>query len=387
MAKKKTIPSAFDDVLSSIGYDNTLSTNEVTNMDTEDSFVDVEPNIDIKEPDVNPSEVKENEVVVENNDTIATTEQVLNKTNDTSSTENTKDTVDNIETDVNPSEDDIAEAQQVGALFDAVAESFGWNINDIDEEHRPVTVDELTTYLREVVEQNSTPDYANDQIAQLDAYVKNGGKFEDFYQIQQKQMDYANLDIHDETNQKAVIKELLRTSGYSEEQINNKIYRYENADLLEEEAEEALSRLQVIKQREAEELQKRQETLRIQQEQQAKTFFTSVTNDINNLTEIRGITIPKEDRRALYDYIFKVDANGLSQYQKDFNKNLSKNLIESAYFTMKADSFISSAKKTGETTAAQKLKQMLRHTSKNHSSFNADEEKQRPAWEIASKFL
>ena len=38
-------------------------------------------------------------------------------------------------------------------------------------------------------------------------------------------------------------------------------------------------------------------------------------------------------------------------------------------------------------SAAQKLRQMLRHSSKNHTTFNADEEKQRPAWEIASKFL
>jgi hypothetical protein len=54
---------------------------------------------------------------------------------------------------------------------------------------------------------------------------------------------------------------------------------------------------------------------------------------------------------------------------------------------MRADSFVTEAKKTGQTTAAQKLRQMLRHSSKNHTTFNADEDKQRPAWEIASKFL
>lgn len=53
---------------------------------------------------------------------------------------------------------------------------------------------------------------------------------------------------------------------------------------------------------------------------------------------------------------------------------------------MKADSFITEAKKTGETTAAQKLRQMLRHKSKNHSTFNADEDKQRSVLEIASMF-
>lgn len=124
-----------------------------------------------------------------------------------------------------------------------------------------------------------------------------------------------------------------------------------------------------------------------QQEEQNKAFFDDVNAQIGSLTNIRGIAIPKEDRKALFDYIFKTDNTGMSQYQKDFNKNLSKNLIESAYFTMKADAFVTEAKKTGETTAAQKLRQMLRHTSKNHSTYNADEDKQRHAWEIASKYL
>lgn len=83
------------------------------------------------------------------------------------------------------------------------------------------------------------------------------------------------------------------------------------------------------------------------------------------------------------DYIFKVDASGLSQYQKDFNANLEKNLIESAYFTMKADALISSAKKDGETSAAEKLRKMLRHSAKNHSTYNV-EEKTKSIFDIAS---
>ena len=157
--------------------------------------------------------------------------------------------------------------------------------------------------------------------------------------------------------------------------------------MLQEEAEDALDRLKIIKQHETEQLQREQEQYLAEQEAKNKAFFDDVNSQITNLTNIRGIAIPKEDRKALLDYIFKIDANGQTQYQKDFNKNLSKNLIESAYFIMKADKFITEAKKTGETTAAQKLRQMLRHTSKNHSSYNADEDKQRSAWEIASKFL
>jgi negative regulator of replication initiation len=62
---------------------------------------------------------------------------------------------------------------------------------------------------------------------------------------------------------------------------------------------------------------------------------------------------------------------------------MTKNLIESAYFTMKADALISSAEKKGESSAADKLRKMLRHSTKNHSTYNADE-KQKSVLDLAS---
>ena len=86
------------------------------------------------------------------------------------------------------------------------------------------------------------------------------------------------------------------------------------------------------------------------------------------------------------DYITRVDENGLTQYQKDFNSNMVNNLIESAYFTMKGDALISGAEKKGNTDAVTKLRKMLRHSSKNRSSQNVGETK-RSALDIASKLF
>lgn len=280
---------------------------------------------------------------------------------------------DNKEDNTEPSNADVIEAQQVGLLFDAIGQSLGWNMDDIDEKDRPLTVDALTEYFAETVKQNSVPEYADERIQRLDEYVRNGGKFEDFYSKQSESLSLDNIDMEDEVNQKAVIRELLKHSNYTDEQINKKISRYEDADMLFEESEDALDRLKQIRAHEIEEEAKQQEAYAKQQEEQSRAFFTAVTNDINSLTNIRGIAIPKEDRKALFDYIFKVDQNGLSQYQKDFNENLSKNLIESAYFTMKADALISNAEKKGESSAADKLRKILRHTQKNHSAYNADD--------------
>ena len=380
MAKKKnTIPSEFDDILGNI-YGNGEVGGSVTNIDTLDTQIPlVEDDDIINEPPVNKTEdgkdTKDDTSV--NDDTSDIPQDVIDKMNGNNKTDDHHDTVvDDTTTDDNQDDDvtdaDVVEAQQVGLLFDAIGQSLGWNVSDIDEKDRPLTVDDLTNYLAETVRQNSVPEYADDRIQQLDQFVKNGGKFEDFYKIQSEGLSLDNIDMEDETNQKAVIKELLKHSNYTDEQINKKISRYEDADMLYEESEDALDRLKQIRKSELEEAARQQEEYARQQEAQSKAFFKSVTDDINSLTNIRGIAIPQEDRKALFDYIFKVDQTGMSQYQKDFNENLSKNLIESAYFTMKADALISNAKKDGESSAADKLRNLLRHSTKNHSTYNAD---------------
>ena len=102
----------------------------------------------------------------------------------TTQVDNTNDDDKEDDDDTQPSDDDVKEAQQVSLLFDAVGESLGWNMADIEDEDRPLTVDDLTAYLSNVVKENSVPQYADERIQMLDEYVKNGGKFEDFYTAQ-----------------------------------------------------------------------------------------------------------------------------------------------------------------------------------------------------------
>ena len=54
--------------------------------------------------------------------------------------------------------------------------------------------------------------------------------------------------------------------------------------------------------------------------------------------------------------------------------------------TMKGDSFISTAKKDGESSATEKLRKISRHSSRNHSTYNADE-KPKSVIDLASRFF
>ena len=390
MSKKKQNPSGLDTLVNNL-YGNPYQGEEVSDLDNQvfdDPAEDIDKqNTTIDTPDPNANQVTEDgnadDLTVGNDDSKIPDDINNDPTKDNKDGDKDDSSIDDTvnDDDIDPSDEEVTEAQQVSALFDAVGESLGWNMADINEEDRPLTVDDLTKYLGKVVEQNSIPSYADDRIQQLDEYVKAGGKFEDFYQIQQQSLSLNDIDIENEDNQIAVIKDLLKYNGYSNEQIDNKISRYQDADMLYEESQDALERLKTIRKDELERRAQEQKQIAEQQRAQQEEFFNSVTTDINNLNSIRGIAVPKEDRKALYDYIFKVDQDGMSQYQKDFNQNLSKNLIESAYLTMKGDALISGAKKTGETSATEKLRKLMRHQTKNHTRYNA-QDKQKSATDL-----
>lgn len=381
MAKTKKVDlSAFNNVLDGLGYGNVMHQEEVS--DTTNDIIDNDDidNLDNNDDITSDVNAEDNESTNQNfEDNTEIPEDILNDTNNTTSDSNEDNNSEqNATTEVNENE-----VNNVGAFFDAFAEELGWDVADDD---KPTSVQELVDYMGAMIEQNSKPHYADERIARLDEYVRNGGSFEDFYQRQQQSMSYDNMDMEDESNQKAVIREYLRYQGYEDDQINRKIERYEDGDLLEDEANDAVVRLKSIQQQQiaAQELQQQQ--AKRAQEEQAREFITNLTNTISSLDNIRGIKIPKSDQKELFDYITKVDADGYTKYQKDFNANMVNNLIESAYFTMKGDTLLNEAKSTGRTSAANKLRTMLRHQSTNHSRYNVNENKQRSVVDLASQF-
>ena len=397
MARRKKNPLGdFEDALNSLGFSGSEGNASVTDIDNQDMVTQIidDPDDDIKNldnPDDNkPTEDNKNGDPNAKEDNSEIPDNILNNTSDDNKQDSEQDqqNIDLNQTDDQNqdenTEDDPGEAEQIGAFFDAFAEANGWSV---DEDERPKNVDELVDYIKNVVETNSVPEYADERIEQLDQYVKNGGKFEDFYQTQQRTISYDNIDIEDESNQKQVVRDYYKLQGMSDEQINRKIERYEDADMLEDEATDAVNYLKAYEEQRAQYMAQQQEAQRQAQEQQAIQFAQDLTNGINNLTNIRGISIPKEDKKALYDYITKTDADGLTAYQKEFNGNLVNNLIESAYFTMKGDALLGEANRNGQTSAANKLRNMLRHQTKNHSSYNVGTEKQPQIWDVASRYL
>lgn len=241
MAKKKSEPNIIEDALRAAGFgdQDSYGDGDVTNID--DFVNDTIINDDVKN-DKEPVDKTEGNTKDPLEDTTPIPEDVIN--DDDPSKTNVQDTSDGDTVD-DLDDNDPNEAEQVTAFFDAFAEAMHW---DVDDEEKPNTVQGIIDYMSNVVEENSKPTYSDPRIEKLDEYVRNGGSFDDFYSGLSQEIQYDSLDLENESNQKMAVREFLSMQGYTDEQINSKLERYEDADMLEDEAKDAVERLKNIKQ-------------------------------------------------------------------------------------------------------------------------------------------
>ena len=311
--------------------------------------------------------VEEEEEEVEEEEEETEEEEIVEEKKTKSTSKKNKQETEEVEEE----EENEEESSQVTALFDAIAEELSWEFTEEEAEDKPKTVEELVNYFKDVINEQSKPEYASEEVAKLDEFVRNGGRLEDYFTVS-TDIDFENIDMDDENNQKLVLKELLAKKGYSDKQITKKIERFEDAGVLEDESKDAIEELQEIAEKEKERLLEDQKKQKEEIMQRQQKFFDDVVGEIKSLDNIRGIKIPPKDKKELLAYIFKADANGKTQYQKDYSKSV-RNLIESAYFTMRGDTLLDAAKKQGTSSAIKNLKNSLRSTSvsKNTKRINS----------------
>lgn len=281
--------------------------------------------------------------------------------------------------------EDNNEENVVTNFFDAMAEKLNWEFEE--DEDKPKNVDELINYFQNVIEENSKPEYSSEEVEALDNFVKQGGDLKKYLTID-AELDLDDIDIEDETNQKLVVKQLLKEKGFSTKKIDKLVSRYEEAGLLEDEAQDALEDLKEIKEERKKQLLEDQKKAYREQLQRQQQFYDNVVSEIKGLKNIRGITVPEKDKKVLMDYILKPDTDGKTKYQKDYAKGGVKNLIESAYFTMNADKLIEAAKREGNNSAIDKFRRSLKSSSiTTKSRKQATSSDDDPIWFSAARQL
>lgn len=283
---------------------------------------------------------------------------------------------------------ELEEEDLVDAFSDVFSQELGW---EFDENEKPKSVKDLVKYMQEIIDTNSVPKYPNEEIKALAEYVQNGGNVRDFAaKVYGSEVDIDSVDLTKEGNQKAVIRENLRSKGYSEVRIDKLINRYEEAGSLEEEANDSLEEVKSYKEQQKATLLEQKKLEAREMEKQQLAFVQNVEKQIADTTEVRGVQISSKDKKDLMEYIFKPEADGMTRYQKDYNSNLS-NLVESAYFTMKGDKLVKQLQQKATTDATKTLKLKLKSKGKSTKNTMPESDTQGSKvgklWDIASREL
>lgn len=364
MDKKMTL-GGFEAVLDSFipnpdgGFRNS-NIDENVNVDADEfESLDDEELEDIKKNNIEVKNKKENPVEEDTEEEEIEEEDIEDKPKRKPGRPRKEETIEE-ETEEEEEVEDNNEENVVTNFFDAMAEKLNWEFEEGEE--KPKSVDELINYFQNVIEENSKPEYSSEEVEALDNFVKQGGDLKKYLTID-AELDLDDIDIEDEANQKLVVKQLLKEKGFSTKKIDKLVSRYEEAGLLEDEAQDALEDLKEIKEERKKQLLEDQKKAYREQLQRQQQFYDNVVSEIKGLKNIRGITVPEKDKKVLMDYILKPDTDGKTKYQKDYAKGGVKNLIESAYFTMNADKLIEAAKREGNNSAIDKFRRSLKSSS------------------------
>ena len=266
-------------------------------------------------------------------------------------------------------------------VMDRLSDELGF---DIDKDAGIDSVKDIVDYLKDVVDEASTPEYASDEVKQLDEFVKSGGKLEDFVNSKAAVLDLDKMDISSEGNQKRVLEEHLKSLGYNDDRIKKAVDRYEDAGVLEEEAQDALELLKEHRTKQQDQLLEQQKKYAQHVEKQQQEFVSNVQDNIENLKDIKGVPVSNKEKKELLDYIFKTDSDGQTQFQKEFD---TQALIEAAYFRKMGKNLVLKAKQQGSSDAYKNFHQKLKSSKKRQKSAQVPGEKQYDAMKNLGSLL
>ena len=220
------------------------------------------------------------------------------------------------------------------------------------------SMNDVTDFIEEAIKANSIPEFANEDVANIDTYVRNGGSLAEYMKEAYGSKDLNSIDLEDINTQKAIIREDLLNQGMSAERVNKRLERMEDTGILFEEAEDAMESLKEYRTKQQETLLQNQKKVKADQEKANLDFVRSVESELDAMDNVRGIPLTKAEKDKLYNYMLRPTSEGVPQYHIDY-KNHRKNMIESAYFTMMGDKLIKKVETKANSTAAKKLKNKL----------------------------
>lgn len=136
-----------------------------------------------------------------------------------------------------------------------------------------------------------------------------------------REMEYYSVNEGDlgksDGLQKKLVADWLYTQDFSDEEIESKIKKYEDALILEDEAKTALKKLKVYEAKYQEQLRYETERKKMAMQENYNQMLKQIESDIMSSEEIiPGIQLSKEEKKKVYDAYTKQDSSRKTQLMK-----------------------------------------------------------------------
>ena len=190
-------------------------------------------------------------------------------------------------------------------------------------------------------------------------------------EMQNQEQVYESISVENleksDALQRNVVRDLLVKTGWSEERANKKIQRYEDAGVLHEEAEEALSSLVEMQKREKEQFVENKKKEQQQRIEAHEKWLVDLKDHIGKKEEILpGFKLSPRDKDNLYKGITKLDRQGKNEIMRLREKDPEFDL-KIAYLATVLKWDFSAFERQSTTKSTRKLADVIKSTKKTGS--------------------
>ncbi len=150
---------------------------------------------------------------------------------------------------------------------------------------------------------------------------KAGVPLDELIYTKSRQIEYSTL-TEDQVKKdpelcKKLVTDRLLETGYTEEQAQKKVKKYEDALILEDEGIEAMGWLQTFEKRYEESLKKEAEVRAVEAQKQREASLKEIENSIMSSTEfIPGIPVTEEQKKRIFKAYTEMDSKGKTELIK-----------------------------------------------------------------------
>lgn len=196
------------------------------------------------------------------------------------------------------------------------------------------------------------------------SYLEKGGDPKKYVETLQRPLDLDAVDLDSESDQELVMREFLKLSDFSEEEINETIADYKEGLILDKQSKVAAKKLEKVFEKRSQALLEEQEQVAHQRAEQYNTYVNTVNQTIDTSNAIAGLEITKAEKDSFRKYLLARDKDGLTPYEREYQENPIQTSLELAYLKFKKYDF-GKAIKEGETLANKKLNWKLKQNDTN----------------------